>query len=64
VLDVLDGHHRWLTGFWTPNRESYTGLGNVYADDPRFREKFDRTDPRLAEFMRAAMAAYARERLS
>jgi DNA-binding transcriptional MerR regulator len=63
VLDVLDGHYRWLSGYWTPNRESYTGLGDVYADDPRFRANFDRTDPRLAEFLRTAMAAYARARL-
>ena len=64
VFEVLDGHYRWLSGFWTPNRESYTGLGNLYADDPRFREKFDRTDPGLAEYMRRAMAAYAEARLN
>jgi MerR family transcriptional regulator, thiopeptide resistance regulator len=63
VLDVLDGHYQWISGMWTPNRESYTGLGQVYADDPRFRAKFDQTDPRLAEFMRDAMAAYAQARL-
>lgn len=63
VLDVLDGHYRWISGMWTPNRESYTGLGDTYADDPRFRANFDRTDPRLAEFLRAAMAAYAQARL-
>jgi DNA-binding transcriptional MerR regulator len=64
VLAVVDGHYRWLSsGYWTPDRESYTGLGDLYADDPRFRANFDRTDPRLAEFLRAAMAAYARERL-
>ncbi|MGH3859549.1 MerR family transcriptional regulator [Actinokineospora sp.] len=63
VQETIEGHHRWLTSFWTPNRESYTGLGDVYADDPRFRAKFDDTDPRLAEFLRAAMAEYARTRL-
>ena len=63
VLSMLDGHYRWLSGFWTPNRESYTGLGDLYADDPRFRANFDKTDPRLAEFLRAAMAAYALDRL-
>jgi DNA-binding transcriptional MerR regulator len=63
VLDVLDGHYRWLCAFWTPNRESYTGLGDLYADDPRFRANFDKTDPRLAEFIRKAMAAYAQARL-
>jgi DNA-binding transcriptional MerR regulator len=63
VLDTLDGHYQWVSGMWTPNRESYTGLGDLYADDPRFRANFDRTDPRLAEFLRAAMAAYAQARL-
>lgn len=64
VLDVLDGHYRWLAGgHWTPDRESYTGLGDLYADDPRFRANFDKTDPRLAEFLRTAMAAYAQARL-
>jgi DNA-binding transcriptional MerR regulator len=63
ALDVIDGHYRWISGMWVPNRESYTGLGNLYADDPRFRANFDKTDPRLAEFLRAAMAAYAQARL-
>ncbi|MGH3646345.1 MAG: MerR family transcriptional regulator [Micromonosporaceae bacterium] len=65
VFEVLDGHHRWLAnGNWTPDRESYTGLGNLYADEPRFRKNFDKTHPRLAEFLREAMAAYAQARLS
>jgi DNA-binding transcriptional MerR regulator len=63
VQDAIAGHYRWITGYWTPNRESYTGLGDLYADDPRFRANFDRSDPRLAEFLRAAMAAYARTSL-
>jgi MerR family transcriptional regulator, thiopeptide resistance regulator len=63
VLDAVDEHYRWICQFWTPNRESYTGLGNLYADDPRFRANFDKTDPRLAEFMRAAITAYAQTRL-
>jgi DNA-binding transcriptional MerR regulator len=63
TLDVIDDHYHWLCGFWTPNREAYTCLGNTYADDPRFRANFDKTDPRLAEFLRAAIAAYAQARL-
>ncbi len=63
VQDVIAGHYRWITAYWTPDRESYTGLGDVYADDPRFRANFDRTDPRLAPFLRAAMAEYARTHL-
>jgi DNA-binding transcriptional MerR regulator len=64
VLDTVAGHYRWICAFWTPNRESYTGLGQLYVDDPRFRTNYDKTDPRLAEYLRDAMAAYARARLS
>jgi DNA-binding transcriptional MerR regulator len=64
VQDVVAGHYQWICQFWTPNKESYTGLGELYVQDPRFRANYDRTDPRLAEFMRDAMAAYARARLA
>jgi MerR family transcriptional regulator, thiopeptide resistance regulator len=63
VLDVVDGHYQWISQFWTPNQESYTGLGSLYTDDPRFRANFDKTDPRLADFMRDAMTTYAQARL-
>jgi DNA-binding transcriptional MerR regulator len=63
VQEVVANHYRWITRHWTPNRESYTGLGDLYAEDPRFRTKFDRTDPRLARFLRAAMTEYARANL-
>lgn len=64
VLDVIHVHYQWICQFWTPNRESYKGLGDLYTQDPRFRANYDRTDPRLAEFMRAAMVAYADARLA
>lgn len=64
VLPVVDRHYEWICRFWTPDRESYTGLGEFYAGEPRFRAKFDQTDPRLADYLRDAMAAYARARLS
>jgi DNA-binding transcriptional MerR regulator len=64
VQDVVAGHYQWICQFWTPNEESYIGLGELYVQDPRFRANYDRTDPRLAEFMRDAMTAYARTRLA
>jgi len=63
VQGVIAEHYRWVTNFWTPNRESYPGLGQLYADAPDFRSQFDAQHPRLAEFMRDAMAAYARASL-
>jgi len=63
VLDVLDEHHAVVARFWTPDAESYPGLGRVYAEDPRFRERYEARRPGLAEYLRDAMAAYAQARL-
>ena len=63
VQDIIAEHYRWVCNFWTPNSESYPGLGNLYADSPEFRAQFDAAHPRLAEFLRDAMSAYARTRL-
>jgi DNA-binding transcriptional MerR regulator len=44
--------------FWTPNPEQLLGLTELYNSDPRFKANFDKIDPRLAEFMREAVAVY------
>ena len=48
--------------FWTPNDEQLLGLADLYNDDPRFRKNYDRVDPRLAEFIRAAVKVYVENR--
>jgi MerR family transcriptional regulator, thiopeptide resistance regulator len=63
VQEVIAEHYRWVCNFWTPNRDSYPGLGHTYHDHPDFRVQFDALHPRLAEFLRDAMAAYARASL-
>lgn len=63
VFAVLDEHYAWLQPFWTPDRESYTGLGQLYADHPEFRDRYETRQLGLAEFLRDAMAAYAQARL-
>jgi DNA-binding transcriptional MerR regulator len=59
VQEIIGEHYRWVTNYWTPDRRSYPGLGHTYADAPDFRVRFDAQHPRLAEFLRDAMAAYA-----
>ncbi|XVS64125.1 MerR family transcriptional regulator [Actinosynnema sp. CA-299493] len=63
ALDVTDRHHRWIRRSWTPNRESYTGLGRLYVDAPDFKVQFDAHAEGLAEYVRDAIAAYAAARL-
>jgi DNA-binding transcriptional MerR regulator len=61
--ELTDRHHRWVSLSWTPDRESYTGLGQLYVDSPEFKAQFDELGEGLAEYVRDAIAAYARARL-
>jgi DNA-binding transcriptional MerR regulator len=61
--EEIDRHYRWICLSWTPNRESYTGLGQLYVDAPDFKSQFDAHGEGFAEYVRDAMAAYARARL-
>lgn len=63
TLEVMDDHYQEICRFWTPDRESYPGLGRLYVDDPGFRARYDAKDPGLAEYLRDATAAYAAQRL-
>jgi len=63
VLDAVGGHYRWLLNHWTPNAESYAGLGRLYVEDERFRQQYEAVHPGFAEYLRDAMAAYADARL-
>ncbi len=61
VLEVTDRHYRWICLSWTPNRDSYKGLGQLYVDTPDFKANFPVEG--LAEWVRDAMTAYADARL-
>lgn len=53
-------HFAWVSRLWTPNQESYAGLGKMYVDDPRFKKTYDHHGEGTAAFLRDAMAVYAR----
>ncbi len=59
------GIERWrkhIEYFWIPNDEQLLGLADLYNEDSRFKASFDKIDPRLAEFMRAAVQVYVANR--
>jgi len=62
TLDVTDRHYHWICQSWTPDRESYTGLGRLYVDSPDFKSQFDHAEG-FAEYVSDAIAAYASARL-
>ena len=52
---------RWrkhIEYFWTPKDAQLIGLAANYSDDPRFKERFDKIDPRLAQFILDAVKVY------
>jgi DNA-binding transcriptional MerR regulator len=53
-------HFAWVSKLWTPNQESYAGLGQMYVDDPRFKKSYDRHGEGTAEYLRDAMIFFAR----
>jgi hypothetical protein len=56
---VIADHFLWVSQFWTPNAESYVGLGEMYNESPDFLERFNAIHPKLAPFQRDAMSHYA-----
>jgi DNA-binding transcriptional MerR regulator len=64
VLAVIADHYAIVDRFWTPTAEQYAGLGELYVDSPDFRARYDAEHPRMAEYLRDAMAAYAIARLT
>ncbi|TCN34802.1 DNA-binding transcriptional MerR regulator [Kribbella orskensis] len=64
VQDLIQLHYEVTCLFWTPTREAYKGLGQMYVDDDRFRRTIGNGDDSLVEFMQAAMNAYADNHLA
>jgi len=63
AIEVMAEHYASVAQFWTPDRQSYTGLGQLYFDNPDFKARYDAKAPGLAQYLRAATAAYAEQRL-
>lgn len=64
VQAAVDRHYKWVCVSWTPDAESYVGLGQLYVDDPRFTAFYDKYREGLAHYLLAGIRVYAAERLS
>jgi len=64
VQDLVRLHYEVTSLFWTPNREAYKALGQMYVDDERFRRTIGNGDDTLAEYLRDAMHIYADNHLA
>lgn len=64
VQTEIDAAYRGIATMWTPDAAAFKCLGDMYVDDPRFTETYDKIAVGLAEFYRGAMAVYADTRLT
>lgn len=59
VQGIMNRHYKWLELSWTPTKESYLGLTDLYQTS-EFRKFFDDRHPKLLNFMVEAMKIYSR----
>ncbi|MGI6151810.1 MAG: MerR family transcriptional regulator [Christensenellales bacterium] len=58
---VCELHKKWLCFYWpegTYSREAHRSLGEMYVEDPRFREFYDGIYPNAAKFLHDALMVY------
>jgi DNA-binding transcriptional MerR regulator len=65
VTALMRRQHAWIGKSWNKPApaQAFTGLGRMYLDDPRFRERYDGRQAGLAEYMSAAMSSFAEREL-
>jgi len=52
-------HKQWLCYFWSEySKEAHVGVAQMYVDDPRFTEYYDKIAPGCAVFLRDAVNIY------
>lgn len=59
VQEIIQKHYQMIKQFWTPNKETYIGLSQLYGSHPDFVKFYDGIHPELLTFLAAAMAVYA-----
>ncbi|MBF6334261.1 MerR family transcriptional regulator [Nocardia transvalensis] len=64
VQAEIHTHYEGLCRFWTPNREAYKGMGQMFVDDDRYKATYLKIAEGLAEYQRDAMIVYADQRLA
>ncbi len=64
VQKIIKKHYQMVTQFWTPNRETYIGLSQLYASHPDFVKFYADIHPKLLKFLMEAMKIFAEKNLS
>ena len=63
VQDLIRRHYAWVKHFWTPTKDSYSGLAQMYLDHPDFRTFYNRYHPNLVEYVVEAIKIFIKNEL-
>ena len=66
VQKIIRNHYEWLRKYWTPDRSSYTGMGEGYAGF-EWKDAFKAYDPehpKFAQFLAEGIKVFAERELS
>ncbi|QAA31567.1 MerR family transcriptional regulator [Clostridium manihotivorum] len=56
---AADLHRQWLSFYWDKySKEAHAGVAQMYVEDERFREFYDKEQPGTAAFLRDAILIY------
>lgn len=56
AMELANMHKKWLTYTWPSySKEAHAGLANMYVEDARFSEYYDKEQPGGAKFLRDAI---------
>lgn len=64
VQKLAKRHYQVIKIFWTPTKESYVGLGQMYLEHPDFQEFYKAYHPKFIEYLVEAMKIFAERELS
>ncbi len=64
VQTIIKKHYQLTKKLWTPNRETYIGLSQLYASHPDFVKFYDDIHPELLKFLMEAMRIFAENELA
>lgn len=63
VQALVKRHYDWIGNFYTPTKEIYKGLGEMYVADSRFTATYDKYAKGLALFLKEAIDFYCENSL-
>ena len=63
VQALVARHYKMICQFWTPTKETYIGLTQMYTEHPEFIKFYAKYHSQLAEFLKESMKVFAEKEL-